>query len=114
MTKQFYIAILIAVAQANTRVGVFSDLHFNEIYNPASSANNCKNVTSNLNNELYAPVGRYGCDPSEALIDHMIARFKEKFGTVDVIIVPGDSTAHKVSAATGGTDLGGVAYEAVK
>jgi hypothetical protein len=114
MTKQYFSALLTAVAYANIRVGVFSDLHYNEIYNPATSANNCKNTTSDKNGDLYAPIGRYGCDPSEALINHMIARFKEKFGAVDVIIVPGDSVAHKVSAATGGTDLGGVAYAAVK
>jgi len=44
----------------------------------------------------------------------MLARFKEKFGTVDVLIIPGDSVAHKVSAASGSTDVGGVAYAAVK
>jgi hypothetical protein len=44
----------------------------------------------------------------------MITRFKEKFGTVDVIIVSGDSVAHKISATTGTTDVGGVAYAAVK
>ena len=44
----------------------------------------------------------------------MLARFNEKFGTVDVLIIPGDSVAHKVSAASGSTDVGGVAYAAVK
>lgn len=44
----------------------------------------------------------------------MISRFKESFGAVDVIIVPGDSVAHYVSAASGSTDVGGVAYAAVK
>ena len=31
-----------------------------------------------------------------------------------MIIIPGDSVAHKVSAATGSTDLDGIAYDAVK
>lgn len=44
----------------------------------------------------------------------MITRFKESFGTVDVLIVSGDSVAHKVSAATGTTDTGDVHYDAVK
>jgi hypothetical protein len=41
MTKQFVAALLTAVASATTRVGVLSDLHFNQNYNPASSASYC-------------------------------------------------------------------------
>lgn len=87
-------------------------MHFNLDYDPAAASTNlCKSAS---NSELFAPIGRYGCDPSEALIDHMIARFKEQFGAVDVLIIPGDSVAHKVSATTGTTDVNGVAYAAVK
>jgi hypothetical protein len=63
---------------------------------------------------LYAPLGRYGCDPSSTLIDYMLTRFKEKFGPVDVIIVPGDSVSHKTSASEEGQDPTGSAYAAVK
>ena len=114
MIKPFFAALITAVASAtNTRIGVLSDIHFNVNYNPASSTNSCTSSSAS-NADLFAPVGRYGCDSSEVLFDHMINRFKEKFGTVDVIIIPGDSVAHKVSAATGSTDTDGIAYAAVK
>lgn len=44
----------------------------------------------------------------------MLTRFKEKFGAVDVIIVPGDSVSHKTSASAEGQDPTGSAYTAVK
>ncbi len=44
----------------------------------------------------------------------MLTRFKEKFGPVDVIIVPGDSVSHKTSASEEGQDPTGSAYAAVK
>jgi len=100
--KPFIVAPITAVALAttNTRIGVISDIHFNVNYNPASSTNSCTSSSAS-NADLFAPVGRYGCDSSEVLFDHMINRFKEKFGTVDVILIPGDSVAHKVNADTG-------------
>ena len=77
MIKTFQAALVTAVASANTntRIGVISDLHYNLNYNPTTSSNLCKSTTA-ANADLYAPIGRYGCDSSEALIDHMITRFK--------------------------------------
>ena len=115
MNKHLPTALLTAAVSAstNTRIGVISDLHFNVLYNPASSSSYCSG-TGSTSSDLFAPLGRYSCDPSEALFDHMIARFKEQFGTVDVIIIPGDTVAHKVSASSEGADPTGSAYEAVK
>jgi hypothetical protein len=64
--------------------------------------------------DIVAPIGRYFCDPSETLVDFMFTRFKEAFGQVDVILVPGDSIAHKVAAAHEGDDPDGKSYAAVK
>jgi hypothetical protein len=44
----------------------------------------------------------------------MFTRFTESFGEVDVILVPGDSAAHKVAASAVGDDPDGSHYEAVK
>ena len=114
MKKQLTTALITAAVAAskNTRIGVISDLHFNTLYNAASSSNHCIGTGSN-SSELIAPLGRYNCDTSEALFDIMITRFKEQFGTVDVIIIPGDSVAHKI-ASSEGADPTGSAYEAVK
>lgn len=106
-------ALLMAVASSTTlSVGVISDSHFNTAYNAALASNKCTGAGTSA--DPYAPVGRYGCDPSEDLIDLMFTRFKEAFGTVDVIIVPGDSVAHKVAATAEGDDPTGSAYNAVK
>ena len=79
-----------------------------------SSTNKCTGTTASSSNEDVAPVGRYGCDPNEDLIDLMFTRFKEKFGQVDFILVPGDSVAHKVAATAEGDDPTGSSYAAVK
>ena len=44
----------------------------------------------------------------------MFTRFKEKFGDVDFILLPGDSVAHKVSASSEEDDPTGSSYAAVK
>jgi hypothetical protein len=44
----------------------------------------------------------------------MFTRFKEVFGEVDLILVPGDSVAHKVATSHGGDDSDGSHYAAVK
>jgi len=119
MNSKTFASLLIATAVSasqNTRIGVISDLHFNEFYDAATSANYCKLSTldTSSNADLYAPLSRYGCDPSSTLVDYMLTRFKEKFGAVDVLIVPGDSVSHKTSASAEGQDPTGSAYTAVK
>ena len=86
------VAIVAAVAQANIQIGVLSDPHYNAFYNPSTSTNNCIGNSSAVND--YAPIGRYGCDSGPALMDLMLTRFKDTFGVVDVLLVPGDHVAH--------------------
>ena len=115
MTKSFAAVLLLtsALAAPLFRVGVISDSHFNEYYDPNTSANMCTYQEGVTPIEAYAPLSRYGCDPSENLIDLMYTRFTEAFGDVDFIIVPGDSAAHDV-AAEPGDDPYGTHYTAVK
>ncbi len=87
------VAIIAAVAQANIQIGVLSDPHYNFYYNPNTSSNNCIG-NSVTNKDDYAPIGRYGCDSGPALMDLMLTRFKDVFGEVDVLLVPGDHVAH--------------------
>jgi hypothetical protein len=84
----------------------------NQAYNAYNSATKC--TTAGSSGEIVAPIARYGCDGSPALVDMLFTRFKAAFGSVDVIIVPGDSVAHKVAASLEGDDPNGTAYAAVK
>jgi multisubunit Na+/H+ antiporter MnhG subunit len=68
MTK-LITALLTAVATANLNIGVISDSHFNTLYNAYNSGSKC--TTTGSSGEVVALVGRYGCDPSEVLIDFM-------------------------------------------
>jgi hypothetical protein len=45
-------------------------------------------------------------------MDLMLTRFKDVFGEVDVLLVPGDHVAHQVSAKD--NDPTGAEYQAVK
>lgn len=92
------------------KVGVISDPHYNPYYAPYTSANNC--IGNSGASEVYAPIGRYGCDSGPQVVDMLIQRFKAQFGEVDVLIVPGDHTAHQISAKD--TDPNGAAYANVK
>lgn len=112
MYKSITAALITAAACAKLQIGVISDSHFNTAYNPYSSTAKCTGIE--VSGESVAPIGRYGCDPSEDLLDIMYTRFNESFGAVDVILVPGDSIAHKVAASAEGDDPDGAHYEAVK
>ena len=48
-----------------------------------------------------APLARFDCDPSSTLVDYMLTRFTESFGSVDVLLVTGDHVAHKVAPHLG-------------
>jgi hypothetical protein len=112
MQKSFTAALLTATTYANLKIGVISDSHFNTAYNPYSSASMC--TGTEVSEEVVAPLGRYGCDPSSELLDLMYNKFTESFGKVDVILIPGDSAAHKVAASHDDEDPTGSHYEAVK
>jgi predicted phosphodiesterase len=111
MTKIFA-ATLVAVATATLQIGVISDVHMNQAYNAYNSGAKC--TTAGTSGEIVAPIDRYGCDGSPELIDLLFTRFAEAFGSVDVIIVPGDSAAHKVAESVAGEDPSGAKYAAVK
>jgi len=104
-------ALIAAVATANLKVGIISDSHFNTAYNAFYTDAKCTGTTVP---DVVAPIGRYGCDPSEELIDIMYTKFIETFGNPDVLLVPGDSAAHKVAASAVGDDPDGSHYRAVK
>ena len=112
MNKSVFASLLIAAANASLKIGVISDPHFNTAYSAYSSASNC--VSKQFSGEILAPIGRYGCDPSEDMIDYMFTKFSDSFGAVDVILVPGDSVAHKIAASAVGDDPDYAHYEAVK
>ena len=108
MTK-LILSLVSAAAAANLKIGVVSDPHYNAFYQPYASGSNCMAADSG---EVYAPIGRYECDASPAMFDLMMTRFKDVFGEVDVLLVPGDHVAHQVSAKD--DDPTGAEYEAVK
>lgn len=101
-----------ACLATNFKVGVISDSHFNEIYNAYSSIDHC--MDPGHSGEAAAPLGRYDCDPSSTLLDYMYTRHAQVFGKMDVLLVPGDSAAHKVAERHPGDDDSLAHYEAVK
>ena len=66
---KFISALLVVAVAKNIQVGIISDTHFNTAYNSYSSENLC--TGSEVSTELSAPLGRYGCDSPETLIDLM-------------------------------------------
>ena len=48
-----------------------------------------------------APLARFDCDPSSTLVDYMLTRFTESFGSVDVLLVTGDHVAHELAPDLG-------------
>jgi hypothetical protein len=89
--------LLFAGVAKSLKIGVVSDPHYNVNYDPTTASNNCKSSTT-IAADVYAPIGRYGCDTGPEMFDIMLQRFSEAFGDVDVLLVPGDHVAHKVSA----------------
>jgi hypothetical protein len=103
---------LLAACTAAINVGIISDTHFNTAYNPNSSTDLCTGIE--VSGEVVAPLGRLYCDSGEKLIDVMFTHFRDTFGDVDFILVPGDSVAHRVAAPNGGPDTDSIHYDAVK
>ena len=81
-------AVFSAATCQGLKVGVISDMHTNLDYNPTGSEDD--NCTASGSSKDYAPIARYGCDPSSQMVDYMLQHFKEVFGEVDVLLVPGD------------------------
>jgi hypothetical protein len=106
------IALVIAasVAARNFKVGVVSDPHYNKYYNPLGSTDD--NCIETVESKSDYPVGRYECDNSPAMFHLLMERFQAVFGEVDMLLVPGDHVAHKVSSKSDDSDHS--AYNAVK
>ena len=89
------LATIAAVTARALKVGVISDLHLNQAYNSLGGTDD--NCVTEAANAVAAPLARFGCDPSEKMVTHMMQRFKDAFGDVDLILAPGDAVAHKVA-----------------
>merc|ERR1719232_2276485 len=88
---------LTLTSAAALKVGVISDMHTNLSYDQlADVPGHCWAVSGPTASEP-SPWARYGCDPSPDLVDAMLRRFKEKFGTPDVLLVTGDNVTHGIS-----------------
>ena len=83
------------------KVGIISDLHVNQAYHiDGNKDDNCTSSAAAYTT-IWAPLGRDKCDPPAILVDHMLTRFTEKFGQVDVVLVLGDQAAHKIAPKYG-------------
>lgn len=113
MTLLKFMPALVAVAAAaNFQIGVISDPHYNPYYDPIALVDdNCILVSSSVSDD-FAPIGRYGCDMGPEMFDLMLTRFSDVFGSIDVLLVPGDHVAHKISSKD--EDEDGSSYIAVK
>ena len=109
-----FVSSLLVTSALSLKVGVFSDIHLNALYNPLIAANNCGHTASTIIGDPVAQYGRYGCDSSQMLVEAFFTRFKEQFGYPDVIMVPGDVVAHGTSVPDDKDPDGTVAYQNVK
>lgn len=111
MTSFKFIPALVCAAMASSlKVGVISDPHYNPYFDPTVSDDD--NCTDTSNSSDFGPIGRYGCDMGPDMFDLMLTRFKDAFGDIDFLLVPGDHVAHKVSSKTDDPD--GTAYAEMK
>lgn len=105
MLTTFTLAVALAATNAYAlKVGVVSDLHTNLDYSatvPESDDCKASNSSSPVPNDETAPIARIGCDPSSTLVDYMLQRFNEAFGSVDVLLVTGDHIAHDIAPDLG-------------
>ena len=94
--NKLQITLAIAANLANClKVGIVSDMHMNLDYDAMGGDDD--NCTSSFEGQEMAPLARFDCDPSSTLVDYMLTRFTESFGSVDVLLVTGDHVAHKVA-----------------
>ena len=103
LAQSFTLAVfLAATVAAKKKIGVISDLHLNTAYAATASVDdNCIAVGTSGPDDISAPIGRIGCDPSITMVDFMMQRFNEAFGSVDVLLVTGDHIAHHQSPHLG-------------
>lgn len=88
------LAALAAATAYGLKVGVIADLHTNPNYNSTIAAKYDCVQQSGATTDVAAPLCRYGCDSSTALIDVMLQHFRDTFGKPDVLLVVGDHVAH--------------------
>ena len=111
MLKFAIAALLGATSCYGLRVGVVSDFHTMLAYDSqVSDADDCKPGGAKASE--IAPIGRINCDPSPTLVDFMLQRFNQAFGSVDVILVTGDHVGHGISPHLGSETP--AAFELVK
>ena len=92
------------------RVAVFSDFHLNPFYSPSSPASLfCTNRTylppsaaKVPDSPTFAPLGRFGCDPPQDLIEAFFRRIQDE--EIDALVMPGDFIAHKIAIEVGEQD----------
>ena len=94
------------------KVGVISDMHTNTLYDPNIDPTDHCWSTGTAQASDRSSWARVGCDPSIDLVDAMLNRYVEKFGTPDVLLVTGDLICHNVSPDRGQGSAG--SYQAVK
>jgi len=88
------LAALAAATAYGLKVGVITDLHTDNYYNPTISANDDCNYSSGASTDVYAPLSRYGCDANEDLIHVMLQHYRDTYGRPDVLLVTGDHVGH--------------------
>jgi len=85
------------------KVGFLTDVHLHLRYDEYKGADGGQYGGQCFRDDastdvLPAPMGRYGCDPPQILLETMFQNFKDTFGEMDVIVVTGDFNGHSVAA----------------
>ena len=91
---RYELAALAVASAYGLKVGVITDMHTNPNYDPNISSKYDCVKQSGATTDVVAPLGRYGCDSSIALVDVMLQHFLDTWGKPDILLVTGDHVAH--------------------
>ena len=92
---------LICQRVLSLNIAVISDIHVNLAYDPTVSAKDDCKFSQTLSDDIFAPLGRYGCDPPLETVDYLLHRMNDKFGEVDLVMAVGDFVGHGIDPARG-------------
>ena len=86
----------VAVLAKDLKIGVFTDIHLNTLYDATISSETYCQASDSENSlaKVVANFGRFGCDPPQLLLETMFKIMKEEHADLDVLLVPGDIVGH--------------------
>ena len=103
MTQSQIFLLLGALSITNAlKIAMISDLHVNPWYDPnVGNISFCASPKDRVapypaEPDVYAPLGRLGCDPPIELTRRFLNRIAEHNSDIDILVIPGDFVRHSI------------------